>query len=144
MLRHAMIEAKIERLSRLALGTALAISLSGGAAAAAEDGVTLLFDTGSTRISPAEAAKLDLAVRAFREGNWIRFVVSGKADTLGPADVNLALSVERAIAVVEGLKARGIRAEQLQVVGVGEAELAVPTPDQTPEPQNRIVQITMR
>lgn len=110
----------------------------------AADGVTITFAPGSAEIAAEEAAKLDLAVRAFREGNWLRFVVSGQTDTIGPPDVNLALSVERALAVAHGLRDRGIAADQLQIMAVGETELVIETPDQTAEAGNRVVQITMR
>jgi len=38
----------------------------------------------------------------------------------------------------------GIAANRLQAVGVGEADLLVPTPDQTPELRNRRVHIVNR
>ena len=56
----------------------------------------------------------------------------------------LELSERRAAAVLRGLLARGIPADQFQVLAKGETELPVPTNLGVAELQNRHVEITWR
>jgi outer membrane protein OmpA-like peptidoglycan-associated protein len=71
-------------------------------------------------------------------------VVTGHTDSYGTEAYNDALSRERAVAVRELLVARGLRLDSIAVAGRGERELLVPTPDETREPRNRRVEITVR
>lgn len=135
----------------LVLGTAgaLAQEAQGAAALAQEaaeapDALKIYFDTGRASIRPDQAATLDAAARLFRDGNPIVMIVSGLADTVGRAESNLGLSVRRALAVSDGLVARGIPAARLQVLGRGNSELAVDTGDGVSEPENRVAEITWR
>lgn len=116
------------------------------AAAPAEeqDSLTIYFDTGSARVAADQEPTLDQAARLFREGSPIVMIVAGGADTVGDPDQNLELSVDRADAVVDGLVARGIPAERLQLIGRGNTELAVETPAGVDSRENRRVEITWR
>ena len=109
-----------------------------------QDSLKIRFRTGSAAVSAEEQATLDQAARLFREGSPIVMVVAGGADTVGSPDANLALSVRRAEAVLDGLVARGIPAERLQLLGRGTSELAVDTEPGVDNPENRIVEITWR
>lgn len=116
------------------------------AAAPAEeqDSLTIYFDSGSARVAGDQEATLDQAARLFREGSPIVMIVAGGADTVGDPDLNLELSVRRADSVVDGLVARGIPAERLQLIGRGNTELAVETPAGVDSRENRRVEITWR
>ena len=116
------------------------------AAAPAEeqDSLTVYFDSGSTRVANEQETTLDQAARLFREGSPIVMIVAGGADTVGDPDENLERSVERADAVVDGLVARGIPAERLQLVGRGNTDLAVDTGVGVESRENRRVEITWR
>ena len=70
--------------------------------------------------------------------------VIGHSDTVGKPDLNEALSLKRAQAVAELLKGRGLKVDALTVESHGERNLLVPTPDETPEPRNRRVEISIR
>jgi outer membrane protein OmpA-like peptidoglycan-associated protein len=111
---------------------------------AGQQWLKIYFETGSATISPDQAATLDVAVRTFREGDPFVMIVAGSADTVGPAELNLGLSIERARAVAEGLSARGIPIERLQVLGRGNSDLEVATSDGVAEPENRVVEISWR
>lgn len=116
-------------------------------AAAQQEGpapLQVFFDLGSSRIKSGEADTLDQAARLFREGNPIVMIVAGGADTVGNPDKNLDLSLRRAQSVADGLVARGIPVERLQVLGRGNSELAVETEDDVPEQNNRVVEISWR
>ncbi len=109
-----------------------------------QDSLKVYFESGSARIGDDQRATLDQAARLFREGSPILMIVAGGADTVGAPDRNLDLSVERAQAVVDGLVARGIPADRLQLVGRGNSELAVETPAGVDSRENRRVEITWR
>jgi outer membrane protein OmpA-like peptidoglycan-associated protein len=104
----------------------------------------LHFDLGSAAIRAQDEALLDQASRLYRDGNPIVMIVTGSADTVGQPDVNLALSQQRADAVLRGLTARGIPVGRFQLVAKGETDLAVATEDDVPEERNRRVEITWR
>jgi outer membrane protein OmpA-like peptidoglycan-associated protein len=69
--------------------------------------------------------------------------VVGHTDTTGPAEGNDTLSLERARSVSRLLDALSLPPERLQVSGRGERQLLVQTPDETAEPENRRVEITI-
>jgi outer membrane protein OmpA-like peptidoglycan-associated protein len=132
---------------RSVAGLSAAAAVVCGAAAGAQDApesLKVYFDTGSASVAADQGATLDQAARLFRDGNPIVMIVGGVADTVGPPDVNLDLSVLRAETVVQGLVDRGIPAERLQILGRGNSELEVETDDDVDEPENRIAEITWR
>ena len=109
-----------------------------------QDNLLVFFDVGSAAIGSEGAEVLDQAARLYREGSPIVMILAGGTDTLGPAATNLALSVDRARAVLDGLVARGIPVGRLQIAGRGETDLEVETEDGVEEPRNRNVEITWR
>ena len=129
-----------------ALSTASAVAQTPAAPAAAKgpESVVLHFDLGSAAIRAQDEALLDQASRLYRDGNPIVMILTGSADTVGQPDVNLALSQQRADAVLRGLTARGIPVGRFQLVAKGETDLAVATEDDVPEEDNRRVEITWR
>jgi len=120
------------------------VAKTDAAAPAAPAPLVLYFGIGSTMIRNEDKAVLDHASRAFNEGKPIVMILTGTADRTGDAAVNLELSQLRASAVLRGLIARGIPADQFQVLAKGETELPVPTNPGVAEPQNRRVEITWR
>ena len=135
----------ISQFRKAMAGVALAACVTAPAwAQEAPKSLKIFFDTGSATIAPDQQATLDQAARTFRDGNWIVMVVAGVADTVGPAELNLSLSLARATAVVGGLSDRGIPTARLQVLGRGNSELEVETPDDVAEPGNRVAEITWR
>jgi outer membrane protein OmpA-like peptidoglycan-associated protein len=70
--------------------------------------------------------------------------IIGHTDTQGKADANTALALRRAEAVETLLKSQGMQASAVLVESHGESNLLVPTPDETPEPRNRRVEIVIR
>jgi outer membrane protein OmpA-like peptidoglycan-associated protein len=109
-----------------------------------QDSLKVYFESGSARIGDDQGDTLDQAARLFRDGSPIVMIVAGGADTVGAPDRNLDLSVRRAQAVVDGLVARGIPADRLQLLGRGNSELAVETPAGVDSRENRSVEITWR
>lgn len=102
------------------------------------------FPSGSAELTPAARAALDFWGKALTSdrlaGN--RFRIVGHTDTVGSAEENMALSQRRAESVANYLVSQyGIPPARLEAQGMGQAELAVPTPPQTPEARNRRVQV---
>ena len=71
-----------------------------------------------------------------------RFRIAGHTDTVGSPETNKTLSDQRAAAVAAYLESKfNVTPNRLETVGVGESDLLVATPPQTPEPRNRRVQV---
>ena len=131
-------------IARLIAAPALVCMSAAAIAQEAPESLKVYFDTGSASIGADQDETLDQAARLFRDGNPIVMIVSGGADTVGPPDLNLALSVERAEAVARGLSERGLPAGRLQVLGRGISELEIDTAPGVAEPENRVAEITWR
>ena len=116
----------------------------GGAAEGgkADGKLVLLFDTGQVRLTPQNLAILDKAARIYVDAKPIIMIVSGGTDSVGGPVRNLLLSNRRAIAVAQGLVARGIPAERTQILAKGETNPTVVAPAGVAEPENRRVEIT--
>jgi OmpA-OmpF porin, OOP family len=97
------------------------------------------FANASAELLATDREQLDNLGKAIA-GSCIHLRIEGHTDTVGDTRTNMTLSQRRAAAVAAYLKAHyGISTDRLRPVGLGEEGLAVPTPDQTPEPANRRV-----
>src|SRR6478735_3455876 len=103
---------------------------------------TVYFDTGQSALSPEASATVSQAAAAFKQGGTA-VGVRGHADTVGNAEANLQLSRQRAAAVKDALQRNGVPGAAILSGGVGEQNLPVATPDQTPERRNRSVDIVI-
>ena len=70
-----------------------------------------------------------------------RYIILGHTDTKGTSDYNINLSLKRAQAVKEILINQGISDNSISLLGKGENELAVNTPDETKHPANRRAEV---
>ena len=104
----------------------------------------LYFILGSNELTP----KSKVAYRAVFDDTKQRPVyeieVIGFTDTLGNLPSNQALSLARAAAIRDMLVRDGLDRQAVSIAGRGKRDLLVPTADQTPEPRNRRVEITVR
>lgn len=127
-------------------GAAGAASPSAGQSqnAPAAVSLTVQFATGSAELTPQATQVLDNLGRALNDRTLTtyRFRIEGHTDTVGTHDYNKELSDRRAAAVVDYLALNfHVDRSRIQAIGMGEEGLLVPTPDQTPEPRNRRVQV---
>ena len=111
---------------------------------APEQKLTLYFETGGSQLTAESMGQLsDVLSRATaRPGGEI--IVTGHTDSVGSLESNDQLSLQRASAIRDLLVERGFDRARVDAVGRGERELAVPTPDETDEAQNRRVVILVR
>lgn len=120
---------------------------SGGAAPAASApavSLTVNFATGSAELTPEATHVLNNLGKALNTpalANY-RFRIEGHTDTVGAREYNKELSERRAETVVDYLANNfHVDRARVQAIGMGEEGLLVTTPDQTPEPRNRRVQV---
>ncbi len=102
------------------------------------------FAASSSQLTPQAIASLDQLGKALSSAalSGFDFKIVGHTDTVGNPQSNKALSLRRAEAVKSYLASKyAIAPSRLQASGVGEEDLLVPTPANTPEARNRRVQI---
>jgi outer membrane protein OmpA-like peptidoglycan-associated protein len=135
------------RTERVAI-SALEVERIFGAALAAQPkapvAFRLYFLSDSLELTPESREAFDKVFTEIAGRSAADTVVTGHTDSVGVQAYNDTLSRERAVAVRELLVKRGLRADSIGVAGRGERELLVPTPDETREPRNRRVEITVR
>ena len=102
------------------------------------------FASGSANLTPRAEAALDQLGKALTSAQLAsyNFKIVGHTDTVGNADTNQSLSEQRAQAVKSYLQSKfGVADSRLQAQGVGESDLAVQTPANTPNARNRRVEV---
>lgn len=109
---------------------------------------TLYFESGSNELSPKSKPTMEAMLAEISERKAVEIVITGHTDTVGSANDNDRLSLDRARAVEQRLTssfaARGVSSDSVAAAGRGERELLVKTGDQVAEPRNRRVEITVR
>jgi outer membrane protein OmpA-like peptidoglycan-associated protein len=114
------------------------------AAAAPSINLSVLFATNSADLTPQAVAVLDNLGKALNDQTLVhdRFRIEGHTDTVGTREHNLELSNRRAAAVVDYLANNfHVDRSRIEAIGMGEDQLLIHTPDQTPEPRNRRVHV---
>ncbi|MFV0258207.1 MAG: OmpA family protein [Acidimicrobiales bacterium] len=86
---------------------------------------TVTFNYLSAQLTPPGQAVLDRVV-AYLATNDVTVEIQGHTDSDGPEDKNQQLSERRAVSVRDYLVSRGIAAERLTTVGLGETRPTVP------------------
>ena len=104
----------------------------------------LYFQTNGNELTPESRALLPRILVRARARLSLDMSVIGHSDTQGKADVNEALALKRANDIAQQLRQLGLQNAVLSVESHGERNLLVATPNQTPEPRNRRVEITLR
>ena len=99
------------------------------------------FDFNKATIKPEYQELIEKLATATQENKNIKVSVVGHTDTAGSSNYNYALGGRRAEAVQKMLIKYGIPASQIVAVSAGEEDLAVPTPDNTPNAANRRVRV---
>jgi outer membrane protein OmpA-like peptidoglycan-associated protein len=120
------------------------VSTPAAPAEAPSTNLVIAFDTGSATLSSQAISQLDELGKALTSAQLAsyNFKIVGHTDTVGDPATNQTLSEQRAAAVKSYLESKfNVPDTRLQATGVGETDLLVNTPPQTPEPRNREVQI---
>ena len=104
----------------------------------------LYFDSGGATLTAESEALVPSIMAAALRRPAVDVAIIGQTDTVGSADKNRELALTRARAIADRLIAGGLKALAISVESHGESNLLVKTPDETPEPRNRRVEITVR
>jgi outer membrane protein OmpA-like peptidoglycan-associated protein len=108
--------------------------------------VTLIvyFEGAGTALSDGAQEMIAKAMAALVGRAAPDISIIGHTDTLGSAEANEMLGLQRAQLIAKLLAAAGLTVADLTVDTHGEFNLQVKTADETPEPRNRRVEITIR
>ncbi|HET7132722.1 MAG TPA: OmpA family protein [Gammaproteobacteria bacterium] len=81
----------------------------------------VLFDTGQNSLKPGAGRTIDQLATFMSDHMDRKVLIEGHTDARGADDYNVQLSERRANAVREALVARGISADRIRTVGLGES-----------------------
>jgi outer membrane protein OmpA-like peptidoglycan-associated protein len=105
----------------------------------------LYFASGGARLTPESEALLPQIRQEIADRRAPDLSVIGHTDTAGDATANERLGLERARSIAQALMGPAPDATRpVAIESHGEANLLVPTPDNTPEARNRRVEVTVR
>jgi outer membrane protein OmpA-like peptidoglycan-associated protein len=105
---------------------------------------TLHFQFESDALTEESTALVPEVLRSVKLLSVPEVVVVGHTDAMGDPRTNVALGLKRAIGVRDILVDAGLAPSTIEVTSHGEADLLVKTSDNSPEPRNRRVEITVR
>jgi outer membrane protein OmpA-like peptidoglycan-associated protein len=105
---------------------------------------TLNFKFESDELTDEARAVVPQIVKLVAQRPVPDVVVVGHTDTMGTPAANYDLGMKRALTVRALLVEAGLDPALIEVSSLGETDLLVKTPDETPEPLNRRVDITVR
>ena len=105
---------------------------------------TLFFRFESDELTDQSRALIPEILSAVKEHAVQDVVVIGHTDTMGTQQANYALGLKRAMMVRNLLVDAGLNGSTIDATSVGELDLLVKTPDETPQPRNRRVDIAVR
>ena len=104
----------------------------------------LYFETGSAVLVPESEALIPEILAAVRARKSVDIGVVGHTDSVGNPEVNDRLALSRAQRVKDILLAAAVPSEAIEISSHGKNNPLVPTPDETPEPRNRRVEVIVR
>ena len=104
----------------------------------------LYFESGGSTLTAESKALIPSIMKSASWRSGVDISIIGYTDIVGAADKNRELALTRARATADLLTAGGLKALAISVESHGESNLLVKTPDETPEPRNRRVEITVR
>lgn len=104
----------------------------------------LYFLEGSDELTPASKRDLEAIMTEIKARPVPDIVVVGHTDRVGMVADNDRLALRRAESFRKRLLQQGLSEDAIQVAGRGEREPLINTPDETPEPRNRRVEIFVR
>ncbi len=104
----------------------------------------LYFVAGGAKLNPESEADIPKIMDAITSRDTVDVSIIGHTDTAGDADANEKLGLERARFVAGLLVGGKVAADKVIIESHGEKNLLIATPDNTNEPRNRRVEVTIR
>lgn len=103
----------------------------------------VLFDTAQATLKPGAASTMDRLAQFMRDYGERQVKVEGHTDSRGDETYNIGLSERRARAVRDALVERGIDAQRIRTIGLGEGYPVASNDTQAGMQQNRRVEIVI-
>ncbi|MBD9356142.1 OmpA family protein [Methylomonas albis] len=104
----------------------------------------LYFETGGTKLTAESAALIPKIIETAGKHPAADISVIGHTDTVGDAGKNEKLANERAVQVSRLFDPSKLDVKEIAVTSHGEKNLLIKTGDETSEPRNRRVEVTIR
>jgi OOP family OmpA-OmpF porin len=104
----------------------------------------LHYEFGTTKLTAQSRGQIDEMLDEIKRLPAPEIIIIGHTDQIGADSVNDALSLRRAEAVAQLLKARGIDPRSIETVGRGKREILVKGRAGVPEEKNRRVEIRIK
>lgn len=104
---------------------------------------TVFFDYDQSELRPEGRAALDRKLAILEHSPTVRIRISGHADERGSDEYNLALGMRRATAAQRYLTQRGVAANRIEVVSLGEERPLESGHDETAWSRNRRAEFEM-
>ena len=104
----------------------------------------LYFVSGTDQLTKESQALIPEIFASIKEFPAPEISVVGHTDTVGLETANATLAMQRAEMVRDLLVKDGLDPKMIEVDSHGEKNLLIPTPDNTDEPRNRRVEVTVR
>ena len=104
----------------------------------------LYFEKGGARLTSASQADIPKVLDEISNRPAPDISIIGHTDTVGDAEANYRLGLARARAVEEIIGKTKVPSDRITIESHGEKNLLIPSPDNTDEPRNRRVEITVR
>jgi len=105
---------------------------------------TLFFEFESDELTSESRALVPEIQQTVMGRNLPDIVIVGHTDTMGTPRANYDLGLKRATVVRNLLTSVGLDGSTITATSLGESDLLVKTPDETPEPRNRRVELAVR
>lgn len=105
---------------------------------------TLYFRFESNELTDESKALVPEILNLVKQRAVPEVMVVGHTDTMGVPRANIALGLNRGTTVRNLLVNAGLDASTVELTSHGESNLLIHTPDETPEPRNRRVEISVR
>lgn len=105
---------------------------------------TLYFRFESNELTDESRALVPEILNIVKQRAVPEVLVVGHTDTMGATRANIDLGMTRATAVRNLLVQAGLDASTVEATSHGESNPLIHTPDETPEPRNRRVEISVR
>lgn len=105
---------------------------------------TLYFRFESDELTDESKALVPEILSIVKQRAVPEVMVVGHTDTMGGPRANIALGLDRGTTVRKLLVEAGLDPSTVELTSHGESNLLIHTPDETPEPRNRRVEISVR
>ncbi|NTV70333.1 MAG: OmpA family protein [Azonexaceae bacterium] len=104
----------------------------------------LLYFSAGTTLTPQSESLIPKIISEAKTRPAVDISVIGHTDTVFTDPYNMQLALKRAGRVSELLTEKGLKANSMVIESHGKRNLLIPTPDNTWEPRNRRVEVSVR